>query len=351
MVKKSRGFIQLEWECPQCGSRNPGPVGSCENCGAPQPDDVEFVAPSERKFVEDEKSLEHAKAGADIVCAFCGTRNPATNEVCSQCGADLDEGKRRKAGEEVRQREAATIVHCPNCEAENKSTDTHCQQCGAPLAGTSLKSAPVPQAVKSRPKTSPKAKKSKTPFIIGAILLLLLCCVAGLVFFVLSPSETLTGTVSDVRWETSVDVQAEREVHYSNERGNPPADAYNVDCHTDSEEVCTEKTVDQGNGYAEVVQDCHTETEQFCSYDVTEWQVVETLTRSGDDYSPFYAEASLSADERLGNNDLNLFVTFSTEKGLLDYTPSDLSEYQQYRVGSDWTLKLNRLGGIVSVAP
>ena len=72
MVKRSRGFIQLEWQCLQCESRNPGPAGSCESCGAPQPENVEFVAPSERKFVQDEKALEHvvyrsAKIKAEIV--------------------------------------------------------------------------------------------------------------------------------------------------------------------------------------------------------------------------------------------------------------------------------------------
>ncbi len=39
-----------------------------------------------------------ASAGADIHCGFCGTRNPATATICSQCGADLKEGKARQAG-------------------------------------------------------------------------------------------------------------------------------------------------------------------------------------------------------------------------------------------------------------
>ena len=349
MVKKSRGFIQLEWECPQCGSRNPGPAGSCENCGAPQPDDVEFVAPSERKFVEDEKSLEHAKAGADIVCGFCDTRNPATAKTCSQCGADLSEGARRKAGGEVKQREAAKTVRCHNCDAENLSTDKSCQQCGAPLAGASLKSASVAPKGMQSPKSPAKQDKPKRPWIIGLILLLTVCCIGGLIFYFFSPSERVTGTVSDVRWETSVQVQEEREVSHSNERGNPPSDAYDVDCRTESEEVCTERTVDQGNGYAEVVQDCHTETEQYCSYTTLEWQTVETLTLDGNDYAPYYAEPSLSSGQRLGGEGVDYTVTFRSEKGQINYSPDDLNEYQQFQLGSNWTLNLNRLGGVVSV--
>ena len=349
MVKKSRGFIQLEWQCPQCESRNPGPAGSCQSCGAPQPDDVEFVAPSERKFVQDEKSLAHARAGADIICGFCDTRNPATTETCSQCGADLSEGQRRQAGGEVKEREAAKIVHCHNCKAENLSTDTSCQQCGAPLAGASLKSTPAaPPKGADLPKAK-QDKKAKRPWIMGVILFLLLCCVGGFIFFFIAPSESVSATVSDVRWETRVDVQQEQEVHYNNERGNPPSDAYNVDCRTESEEVCTERTVDRGNGYAEVVQDCTTETEQYCSYDVMEWRTTETLTLNGDDFSPYYAEPSLSSGERIGNESADYSVTFSSEKGALEYSPSDLSEYQQFQIGSNWTVNLNRLGGIVSV--
>lgn len=349
MVKKSRGFIQLEWECPQCGSRNPGPVGSCENCGAPQPDNVEFIAPSERKFVQDETKLAHAKAGADIICAFCETRNPATAETCSQCGADLTAGERRKSGDEVKQRKAANTVHCHNCDAENLSTDTHCQQCGAPLAGSKPKSTSVPQSGTGIPTSAGKKDKTKRPWIIGIILFLILCCVGGLVFFLFSPSESVTGTVSDVRWESSVTVQEEHEVSHNNERGTPPSDAYDVDCHTENQEVCTEKTIDRGNGYAEVVQDCHTESEQYCSYTTLEWQTVETLTRDGNDYSPYYAEPSLSNGQRTGGDTVDYSVSFSSDKGELTYSPDDLSEYQQFQLGSQWTLSLNRLGGIVSV--
>lgn len=349
MNKQSSGFIQLEWECPQCGGRNPGPEGSCLSCGAPQPDNVEFIAPAERKFVQDEKSLAHAKAGADIYCAFCDTRNPATAEICSQCGAALAEGKKRKAGSEVRQREAVKTVQCQNCEAENPATNQNCLGCGAPLAGASLKSAPpTPKGMSIPNSPSKKDATPKRPWIIGVALLLIICCVGSLIFL-FSPSESVTGTVSDVRWETSVSVQAEQEVRHNDERGNPPSDAYDVSCHTESKDVCTEKTIDRGNGYAEVVQDCRTESAEYCSYSMMEWQTVDTLTLDGNDYDPRYAQPSLSSGQRLGNENVNYSVVFNTEKGMLDYSPNDLNEYSQYQLGSDWTLILNRLGGIISI--
>ncbi len=346
MSKRSSGFIQLEWECPQCDARNPGPEGSCLSCGAPQPDNVEFVAPAERKFIKDEKSLEHAKAGADIYCAFCDTRNPATAETCSQCGAELAEGEKRKAGGEVRQRAAAKMVNCPNCEAENLSSNNTCQECGAPLARQKVSAAQLD--VKGMAAAASKKAAPKRSWIIGIILLLIVCCVGGLVFF-LSPSEEVTGIVSNVRWETNVPVQEEQEVRHNDERGNPPSEAYNISCHTESEEICTERTVDQGNGYAEVVQDCKTQNEEYCSYSMMEWQTIETLTLTGNDYDPRYAQPSLTADQRQGSESIEFNVNFSTEKGLLEYSPSDLTEYRQFQPGSDWTLSLNRLGSIVSV--
>ena len=341
MSKKSSKFIQLEWECPGCDARNPGPEKSCLSCGAPQPDDVEFIAPAERKFVTNEKSLKHAKAGADIYCAFCETRNPATAAECIQCGADLGEGKKRKAGGEIRQRAAEKMILCRNCEAENPASNGTCGECGAPLA----------QAKKKLTATAPAQKKSvpKRSWIIGLVIAIIICCCAAGAFFFFSASESVDGTVSQIYWQTSLPLEEEQEAHYSNERGNPPSDAYDVSCHTENEEVCTERTVDQGNGYAEVVEDCETRSEEYCSYSVLEWQTIETLTLDGNNYDPRYASPSLSGGQRLGSESAEYTVTFSANGETLDYTPDGLDEYRQFQIGSEWTLNINRLGRIVSV--
>ena len=348
MNKKSREFIQLEWECPGCKARNPGPEQSCQSCGAPQPDNVAFVAPAERKFIRDEKSIERAKAGADIYCAFCETRNLATATECIQCGADLSEGEKRKAGEEVKRRVAEKKIICENCKAENPSSRGTCAECGAPLkkdevvsAASSAKGISSTQAqIKSVPKRN---------WIIGLVLLLICCCVGAGLFFALSPSESVAGRVGQVYWQTSVPVQEEREVHYSDRIGSPPSDAYDISCHTESDEVCTERTVDQGNGYAEVVQDCKTQRDEYCSYSVLEWQTVETITLDGYDLNPEYANPALNYGQRLGSEDVAYSVSFSTDSGQLEYSPSDLAEFTQFQVGSQWKLTLNRLGGIISV--
>jgi len=138
-------------------------------------------------------------------------------------------------------------------------------------------------------------------------------------------------------------------VNYSNESGNPPSDAYNVSCHDESQEVCEDKTVDKGNGYAEVVQECHTESTQYCNYTVDEWNTIQTYTLQGNDLFPVYDAPNYSSDQRLGASSETLTVTFNTDDGQETYSPGSVTEFQQFEVGSVWMLKMNAMGGILSV--
>lgn len=136
---------------------------------------------------------------------------------------------------------------------------------------------------------------------------------------------------------------------YSNEAGSPPSDAYNVSCHTESQEVCEDRTVDQGNGFAEVVTECHDESTDYCSYTVDEWTTIQTYDASGYDLYPQYDQPTVYNSQRLGNASQKFTVTFSTPDGTETYTPGAVNEFQQFQIGSTWTIKLNALGSIVSV--
>jgi len=350
--RRTLGYVQNEWTCPNCDTRNKGGVKTCENCGAPQPENVQFELPSEQKFVTDEKGIKAAQAGADIHCGFCGTRNPATAETCSQCGGDLKEGKARQAGQMMQAppvSQQPKVVKCDNCGTENPGSNSVCSNCGSPLPKVA-----VAQPVASKPAAGinvgkPAAAKKTNWLLIGGILAALaICCVviAGLVL----PSKSVEATVVDVHWQTNVPVQEIQAVNHSNERGSPPSDAYNVSCRDESQEVCEQKTIDKGNGYSEVVEECHTETEQYCSYTVDEWQTIQTYTLDGGDLQPIYDNPSISSsDQRLGDKSEELTITFSTEDGEKTYSPETISEFQQFTVGSTWKLKMNALGGVVSV--
>lgn len=349
--RSSKGFVKLEWVCPNCDGRNPGPVKNCENCGAPQPENVQFQRAADEKIITDEKAVQAAKAGADIHCGFCGTRNPATAETCLQCGADLKEGKARKAGQVMQAAPTPPkAVICANCGTENPGTAKTCSNCGAPIKIPQA-AEPVNKAVQGgvSPSMPQPKKKSFNWLIAGGIgAFLIVCCIALVVMFAL-PSRSVTGTVTNVYWRTSVPVQEVQPVNYSSERGSPPSDAYNVSCWTESEEICEDRTIDQGNGYAEVVTECRTVSEQYCSYTVDEWKTIETYELEGVDLYPEYASPNVFGDQRVGDSSAQLQVYFSTSDGELTYSPNSVTEFQQFQPGSQWTLKLNLVGSIVDI--
>jgi len=350
MARKSKGFIELEWTCPNCNTRNKGSVKSCVNCGAPQPEDVQFEAPAEKKFVSEETASELKQRGADIHCGFCGTRNPSTATTCSQCGADLNEGTARQAGREI-DMSAGKLedITCSNCGTVNPGINTNCMECGTALPRPAKPTPPVAASVAVADAAARKVKKKPNWLLLGGLGgALLACCITIILLFVI-PSSSVNATVSDVYWQTTVPVEEIHAVDYNDRRGNPPSDAYDVSCHDESREVCEEKTVDRGNGYAEVVEECHTESEQYCDYTVDEWTVVQTYTLDGHDAFPVYTQPNLSNEQRLGDESVNYTVYFDTQKGEKTYNPGSLSEFEKYLIGSIWTLKLNALGGVVDV--
>jgi membrane protease subunit (stomatin/prohibitin family) len=350
--RRTLGYIQNEWTCPNCETRNKGGDKTCVNCGAPQPENVKFELPADQKFVTDEEAVRAAQAGADIHCPFCGTRNPATAKTCSQCGGDLLEGKARESGRLMQAPPPQLkTIKCDNCGTENSSSNAVCSNCGSPLP----KIAPVslaPQAAAGMGPGKLLAPKKTNWLLVGGVLAAVaICCVAiaGLFFF---PSQSVQATVVDVHWQTFVPLQEIRAVDYSNEAGSPPSGAYNVSCYDDSREVCEQRTVDRGNGYSEVVEECHTETQQYCSYTVDEWTTIQTYSLDGNNLQPIYEDPSIASGQRLGQESEELTVTFSTQNGeQKTYSPDSVSEFQQFAVGSSWTLKMNALGSVVSVEP
>jgi hypothetical protein len=66
--RRTLGYVENEWTCPNCSTRNKGSVKTCENCGAPQPENVQFELAAEQKIVADAEKVKAAQAGADIHC-------------------------------------------------------------------------------------------------------------------------------------------------------------------------------------------------------------------------------------------------------------------------------------------
>ena len=341
MARKSLGFVPLIWECPFCKTQNPGPIKSCTSCGAPQPEDVEFLQVDEEKFnfIKDEALIRMAKAGPDIHCPYCGTRNPGTAKLCSKCGGELSlGGKPRATGQRIQTVDEA--------KAERQAPP------------------PTPTPSASQPADSVGSPKKKlNPIVILIPILVIVGCLIG-AYFLFFKRETLSATVTDVEWERSIVVEAYGEFVAEGWWDEIPGDAEIIDCwekyrytsenpEPNSTEVCSEEVVeDTGTGVGEVVVYCTYEVyDQYCEYTVMAWQEVRTVTESGSDLDPFWPDVSLAADERTGTATEEYRVFFDTRKRNYTYSTTDLSLFLQAVPGSEWELEVNNARGILDLQP
>lgn len=358
MARKKLGHVELQWTCPNCSAINPGLEKTCRSCGAPQPEDVQFEQAERQELITDEEVLTQAEAGADIHCPYCGTRNKAGVDTCSQCGGDLSEGAMREAGRVVGAYKTGPVqqVPCPHCGAENPDTAKNCQQCGGSMQ---LEAAPAITAQADQPAT--KKRSWLKPVLIGAGVFL--CSLLALFIFLSFRTDEFTGTVQSVNWERSIPVEVLGPVAYQAWLDEIPSEAEIGACHEERRsvqdkpapnavEVCgTPYNVDTGDGLAEVVQDCEYHVyDDFCDYTVIEWGVVDTVVLSGADYSPVWPQPVLEEGQRLGEDRSEKYViVFDAGEETYTFTTTDYELFTQAQPGTTWTLNVNTFGGVQSI--
>lgn len=364
MARKSKGYVELFWDCPRCGSRNPGLEKVCIQCGAPQPEDVQFYQAENQELITDADKLEAAKKGPDIHCPYCGSRNPAGTETCARCGGDLTTGYQREAGRVVgafKEGKAGTI-QCPNCAAENPDDLSVCNQCGAVLHSEAGYQEAKPAVVQP---PAVRTEGSRSRFGLIFIALFLIVCAAAVIFLVLANrTDTVRGTVEGVRWERSVIIEEQVPVQYNEWADQIPSEAEIISCDQEvryvqdepaenSTEVCgTPYNVDTGSGAAEVVQDCEYHVmDEYCTYSSLEWKPIDVATVSGTDYSVNWPAPQIADNQRLGTREEEYQVFFATDEGAQSFTTYDYSLYQQCQIGSRWDLDINAFGTVMSIAP
>lgn len=205
--RKQVGYVELEWTCPVCSARNPGPQKSCASCGAPQPPDAKFEPPLQATVLETgskeaEKAASAVAAGADIYCPYCGSRNPASATVCQVCQGALSGGKARESGAELGKLNTAPLppVTCHVCGSQNPASQRLCTKCGSPLkrrdAGQSAGApAPLPK---------PEGGGVALWWLVGGAVLLI-GLIAAVVWFG-SRTETRTAVAQEARWVRTITV-------------------------------------------------------------------------------------------------------------------------------------------------
>lgn len=342
MARKSIGFVPLIWECPSCGTQNPGPIKSCTACGAPQPEDVKFLRVDQEQFdfIKDEALIRMAQAGPDIHCPWCGTRNPSTATVCSNCGGELSQGgKLRQTGQRVQTASEA--------EAAARSQAPQPAQASTPAAAQ-----------------GPARPVNKKAIIIGVIVIAVLCLAGILLMSWLNKTDTIRATVTDVYWERSVGIEEYQEVTASDWCDELPSDAdilsYSQKYRYTSEspvanatEVCGEEyVVDTGTGVGEVVQDCVYEVyDDYCNYTAFQWVALSPLTVSGRDHSPYWPSFTLNSYQREAGSAESYVITLSGDGERYTYTTDDIDLFLQAEPGSTWELSVNKLNQVREIIP
>jgi hypothetical protein len=356
MAKKTIGYIELEWTCPNCGSKNPGMKKSCGSCGSPQPESVQFEVGQKRDLITDAQKAANAAKGADIHCPFCNTRNAADASVCIQCGGDLKEGHRRQSGRVLSGAPIGenTPLKCPNCGALNPSGNT-CSACGALL----VKAQSPEQAQAVAPTAKPTVFRPWMLLPIAAILMLC-CVVVGFLFF---RTTAQTGVVQTIQWQRVIAIEEQREVTKEAWRDELPGDARVLSCQqayrsrqenpvAGAKEVCSTELVDEGSGAAKVVETCFYEVyADYCKYQALEWQKVDQMVAQGSEIQPYWPQVNPANGQREGERTETYTANFETKDGIKQFTTSNATLFAQLQPGSQWTLSVNTLGAVVEVSP
>ena len=361
MTQKTVGYVELEWTCKRCGTKNPGTLKACANCGAAMSDQDKFEAPAQQELIQDKEKLAQAARGPDIHCPYCGTRNAAGTEICTQCGGNLKDAQARQQGQVMGAFQAgpAAQVRCPACGTLNPANAARCTNCGSALAPGAV--APPP-ALAAAP--APKAGSKAALAIILGVIAVVACAGLLFAFSLAGRTKDISAVVQSVRWQRSIQVMEIRPVERTGWEDQAPAEAEIGQCTQKlrstqnepapgAEEVCgTPYSVDQGNGIAKVVQDCQYKVyDQWCTYSMDEWTVVDTWTAQGSDLNPSWPEQGLLSGQKEGDRSEDYEVLFQGNGQTYTYSIPDAGEFSQYSPGSQWTLKVNGFGAVTEALP
>lgn len=359
MPQEELGYVELEWTCKNCGTRNPGTNKYCKTCGAPMGAQGKFDLPAQQELIKDADTLKTAQAGPDIICPFCGTRNAGNATSCKQCGGDLKGAKARAAGGVlgVFDDKPQADIKCPNCGTMNPASAEKCSNCGAALKH------PAPAAKPTGTAQTLTRPTGTSPLVIGGVIAVLILCAVG-AYFLFFRTASSTGTVSGVTWQRTIAILGQTPVQAADWQNVLPVDATVTSCslkprrfsntqEPNSTKVCgTPYVVDQGNGTGKAVQDCQYQvSEQYCSYTHLQWTVINTIVARGTDLQPNWAPYTLKADEKEGNRAEEYHVMFDAGGKQYTYTLSNPADFARFAKGSRWNLKINGLGDVVDATP
>lgn len=85
------GILMGKWDCEYCSRKGiPANIRHCPACGNPVGNDVKYYLPEGSADYVEPHSVPN---GADWQCAYCGSYNRCTADLCKNCGASKLNGK------------------------------------------------------------------------------------------------------------------------------------------------------------------------------------------------------------------------------------------------------------------
>lgn len=300
-----------KWRCTNCGRVERGSQLACLGCGATRDENVTFFLEEDATEVTDAELLRRAEAGAEWLCEYCSTSNPALEKKCRQCGA---------LREQARAREVKEI----------------------PLAGPP----PTPPVEAARSSGCLK-------WMVGLLLLGLAFCV-GIGYFAFRETDEPV-TVENLEWSRSIDVEALQTVREEGWLDERPSSARVLDRwqavrSTERVQVGTERVKtgvrDKGNGFFEDVYEDQPVYEEHeikdtrAAWEVERWVTVRTEKADGPGGDErHWPQLDLDRNEREGSRKEECIAVL---KGARRSYRSDLGcqRWQQLAVGESFTARV-----------
>ncbi len=370
-AKKKEAAAGPDIHCPYCGARNPAGTEICHQCGGDLLGGEAREAGQVLGAFDTPEAMTPPPAGGapeagtpDAGTPVAGTPVAGTFVTGKPVpGAQTEDtaapGMPVAAGAAAGSAAASTSVPqtpCPRCGTLNPNLALRCSNCGAPLEVQTVK----PTAPTVAPARAPLPKW----LIIAGALVLVAACI--FIFSLIQRGQQtnqVRGVVQSVNWERIIPIEALVDVEYQAWRDEVPGGVSLGACREqmryesaepqpNSEEICgTPYTVNQGSGYAEVVQDCvYRVYDDFCSYTRPEWRVVDTARVSGADLNPRWPELSLAQGQRQGEQWQESYtIVFTVDGQQYSYPVSSLEAFDDFQPGSEWNLTVNGFGDLVGV--
>lgn len=394
-------IVEGLWDCKYCRSKGiGGSIRECPHCGHPRDIDTKFYMTGTVTYVEEEeaKKVSH---NPDWVCRFCDCLNPDMADVCISCGAS-------RTAENL-----DYLENQKNKETESKTSTAITEEPRAdPDSYGAMEEDSIPEEHIVTPKYDTEEDKQYTFFdkwknfagntvsTVGdflfnsgpalLVIALIALIISGIIF--LAVPRTRTVTVDHTYWEQTIEIERYQTV---DESGwfLPP----NARLHKSRREIYTYEQVfdhyedrtrqvakqrldhyeervvgykDLGNGYFEEqtervpVYETYYETEHYQEpvyrsepvyktkyyYEIDKWLYDRTLTTSGIDSEPYWADTSeLKSDERTSTQRGNYTFRGTDEKGDSKEYTAKYSDWSDLNAGDEITIKVSVFGNVKSI--